>query len=108
LVLTFQGEPDAHDDRFTRRKSGDGDRIGARDRITGGLVRGLKSRNVKTVPVHEWPLRDWLDQYVSKERQLSGDPVQNAPRYGAPTQARNDLPSLFSSLLQKPIRASTR
>jgi site-specific recombinase XerD len=42
----------------------------AKDRKTGGLVRGLKSRNIKTVPAHEWPLRDWLEEHVSAERRL--------------------------------------
>ncbi len=61
--------------RVLRVKDWAGDEIevsrAAKDRKTGGIIRGLKSRNIKTLPVHEWPLRDWLDQHVSKERQLS-------------------------------------
>lgn len=61
--------------RVLRVKDWAGDEIevsrAAKDRNTDGVIRGLKSRNTKTLPVHEWPLRDWLDQYVSKERQLS-------------------------------------
>ena len=42
----------------------------AKDRITGGLVRGLKSRNVKTVPVVDFALYDWLSEHVTPERRL--------------------------------------
>ncbi len=42
----------------------------AKDRITGGLVRGLKSRNVKTVPVVDFALYDWLDEHITAERRL--------------------------------------
>ncbi len=43
----------------------------AKDRLTGGLVRGLKSRNVKTVPVVDFALHDWLAEHVTPERRLS-------------------------------------
>jgi integrase len=43
----------------------------AKDRRTGGVVRGLKSRNAKTLPCHEFPLRDWLEEFVTSERRIA-------------------------------------
>ena len=43
----------------------------AKDRKIGGLIRGLKKRNVKTVPIPDLWLGDWLYRHVSKERRLS-------------------------------------
>lgn len=43
----------------------------AKDRLARGEVRGLKSRNVKTVFAGEWPLGDWLLEHVSAERRLA-------------------------------------
>ena len=36
-----------------------------------GFVRGLTSRNAKTLPVDEFPLGDWLEEHVSKERRAA-------------------------------------
>jgi integrase len=42
----------------------------AKDRITEGLIRGLKSRNTKTVPVVDFMLSDWLTEHVTSEARL--------------------------------------
>ncbi len=39
----------------------------AKDRVTKGLIRGLKSRNIKTVPAVEFMLTDWLNEHVTSE-----------------------------------------
>lgn len=43
----------------------------AKDKKLNGLVRGLKARNAKTVPVPDMMLGLWLHQYVSDERRLA-------------------------------------
>ncbi len=60
--------------RALRVRDWDGDDLhvsrAAKDRRTRGVVRGLKARNVKTVPVHEFPIRDWLEEFVTPGRRL--------------------------------------
>lgn len=42
----------------------------AKTKRLGGLVRGLKARNAKKVPIQAWSLGDWLHRHVSNERRL--------------------------------------
>lgn len=43
----------------------------AKDKRVGGVVRGLKSRNQKVLPIGGEPLAMWLDEHVSAERRLA-------------------------------------
>lgn len=53
----------------------------AKDQRVNGEVRGLKSRNAKTVPIQSFELFNWLARRVSKELQVS---KPDAPLFANP------------------------
>lgn len=72
MALTLVRPSEARVLRLRDWDGADQIRVGraAKDNKKGGVVRGLKSRNVKVVPV-EFPLNDWLAEHVPPERRLA-------------------------------------